>query len=679
MKPSILIKAFLISNLVCLLLACNSSANKEIIKFGKTGIIKFDKDFKLYSIFLDDSIIINHARPEFLYKDSIIDLTGYKNGIIQQSTILDSLGNGMGYCITYHKVNFPIVILRFNVYEKHNFFTTKLSLVKKHLQTNYISPLSEGLLTTNFFRDNVRTLLVPFDNDAWIRYSSIPVDTLKESTSSEVGVVYDDSNKGIVIGSLDHMTWKTGVLTSKGKEGGLRLKAFSGFSDVKLTRDSIVHGMVKNDTIDSPEIFVGIFDDWRQGMEIYAKANRKKETPYIRKWNKGTPIGWNSWGVIQGRLSYENAVGVVDFFADSISGFRISDTAYIDLDSYWDNMVKGGFSGDFQKLREFVFYCKSKKLSPGVYWAPFTDWGFKSGPDRKAEGSDYSFGEMWTKVGNGYFDFDGARALDPTHPGTLKRVDYVINKLKSCGFEMIKIDFLGHAAAESTSFYNKDITTGMQAYRYGMEYLIDAIDNQMLVYAAISPNLATARYVNMRRIACDAFKSIKDTEYSLNGVTYGWWQTYTYDYIDADHVVFGDESLEANKSRLLSAVITGTLLVGDDYSIEGNWSKRAKDFLQNTELLDLVKNGVAFRPFDIDNERGVSRGFSRKIGNYLYVAIFNYDKETTQIDYSVEQLGLDLNKEYDITNILDHTSAQFKNVFHTTLLGEDADLYKIRL
>ena len=168
-------------------------------------------------------------------------------------------------------------------------------------------------------------------------------------------------------------------------------------------------------------------------MEQYAKTNRIVEKPYVFAWDKPTPVGWNSWGVLMEKINFENTTKVADFFADSVPEFRVGNTAYIDLDSFWDNMVKGGFTGDFSKLKEFADYCKKKGLEPGAYWAPFTDWGWKDGSNRKAEGSDYTFGEMWTKTGNTYFDFDGARALDPTHPGTLARMDVILGKLVACG------------------------------------------------------------------------------------------------------------------------------------------------------------------------------------------------------------------------------------------------------
>ncbi len=287
-------------------------------------------------------------------------------------------------------------------------------------------------------------------------------------------------------------------------------------------------------------MMIGWFDDWRKGLETFATANNRTETRYISKWTKGTPFGWNSWGAMQDKLTLPKAKAVVDFFHDSCSNFRTADnTLYIDLDSYWDLLLKGGVDGDYSQLTAFAAYCKSKGFQPGVYWAPFVDWGKSS---RKMEGSGYNYEDCWTRQNGNVIDLDGARALDPTHPGTKARIALLIGKFKECGFKMIKLDFLGHATLEADRFYDTTVHTGMQAFRKGMEYVVDQLDGKMLVYAAISPNLATARYVHMRRIACDAYSNISETGYTLNSTTYGWWQSRLYDYVDADHIVFKTES-----------------------------------------------------------------------------------------------------------------------------------------
>ncbi|MDB5136222.1 MAG: hypothetical protein JWP37_2825, partial [Mucilaginibacter sp.] len=566
----------------------------------------------------------------------------------------------------------PEIDLAFYVYANREYFLTETEVRGHNLRSNYIAPFCGGF--TNIAGD-ARTLFVPFDNDTFISYNAKPFKGQLQNVSSEVGAVYDnDSRSGFVVGSLEHGVWKTGVLTASKKDSGNSIRAWGGYTASETTRDRMPHGNIQGDLLKSPLVFVGCFDDWRQGLEEYGKANRITDPPYIFNWTGPTPVGWNSWGVMQDKLTLDKAIKVVDFFADSLPDFRTGNTAFIDLDSYWDNMVTGGMRGDFSKLKEFVDRCKKNGLQPGVYWAPFTDWGYKGGADRNAEGTDYKFGDMWTKVSNGYHDLDGARALDPTHPGTKQRIAYVIKKLRGCGFKMIKIDFLGHASIESSHFYDTTVTTGMQAYREGMEFLLDQLGGQMLVYAAISPNLATGRYAHMRRIACDAFKSISDTKYTLNSLNYGWWQTYLYNYIDADHVVLSTEKEGANRARILSALITGTFITGDDFSINGHWSSVAKSLYQNQELLKIIKSGKAFEPLEGNTGTGTTEMFTRKIGDDFYLAVFNYSDKPKLFAMDLKRFGLPSEQKYTVNEVLGNN----KLVTSINVDAGDAALYKFK-
>ena len=281
-------------------------------------------------------------------------------------------------------------------------------------------------------------------------------------------------------------------------------------------------------------------------------------------------------------------------------------------------------------------------------------------------------------VGAGYHDFDGARALDPTHPGTLRRIDYIIDKLKACGFKMIKIDFLGHAAAESTHFYDLKITTGMQAYRVGMEYLVKRLDGQMLIYAAISPSMATGRYAHTRRIACDAWKTIKDTEYTLNSLTYGWWQTYLYNFIDADHIVFSNEDIGSNRARLTSGLITGTLITGDDFSVPGDWDKPAESLLQNKELLDIASTGKAFMPLDGNTGDKANEVFYRKMNGFLYVALLNYTKAQHEFNIPLSRLGL-TKTSYNAKELFGSAEINVDGSLKLSVSQQDAAILKIKL
>lgn len=459
---------------------------------------------------------------------------------------------------------------------------------------NYLSPFNTaGINATG------HVLNVPFDNDMWFRYEA-PALEKADFTGSEVTAIYNEQ-RGIVIGSLEQDVWKTGIQVRSNA-----LKVFCGYTDSLRTHDVKAHGMVQpvDGYCHSAPIFIGYNKDWRTAMETYATSNK---TPrYVAPWKGATPICWNSWGVLQTKIDFAKAKGVVDFFYDSCKGYRTADhTLYIDLDSYWDNMSP-------EQLKAFAAYCKEKGFKPGIYWAPFVDWGKY---DRPVEGSTYHYKDTWTTQNGKYADTDGGRAMDPTHPATRARIIYFMQRFKEMGYEMVKIDFLTHGAIEGDHFYDAGVTTGMQAFRKGMELIDSMAGKNMLLYAAISPNLATSRYVHMRRIACDAFNTIAHTEYTLNSTAYGWWQSVLYPFMDADHVVFKDAAFNANKARLASALVTGTLVTGDDYASDGPWKAVALQLLQDKELLAVTKSGKSFRPVDGNNV------FMK---DDKYIALFNY-------------------------------------------------------
>lgn len=660
---------------VFLLVFSFNQALAQKISFGKNGTIDYHSN-GTFDVSLAGKLILKNAYAEVLVNGKNISSKNFEKRTFTQKNINDEIGKGVLYEFTVKDTNGITLRQQIYTYQNLDYFVAKVSVSGKYIKTNQMFPL-KGELTGDGDFSNFNHLFVPFDNDTFISYNASLFSLNKDNVSAEVTAVYNnESRNGFVMGTLEHDQWKTAIKTKLLDHQTIAIAAECGYTSFDLTRDKIEHGSLSGNQIASSKVMFGHFNDWRFGMETFARNIRAVEKPVVADWKGPTPVGWNSWGVMQEKLSFEKATEVVDFFAENLKQFRIGETCYIDLDSYWDNMLKGD---DYSLLKKFADYCKAKGLKPGIYWAPFTDWGFQSGAKRKAPGSNFTFGEMWTKVNDGYHDFDGARALDPTHPGTQKRIDFIISNLKNCGFEMIKIDFLGHAAVESTHFYDQNITTGMQAYRAGMEYLIKALDGKMLVYAAISPSLASGKYVQVRRIACDAFKSIKDTEYTLNSVTNGWWQTYLYNYIDADHVVLANESEQANRARTLSAIVTGTLIVGDDFSVDGPWKANAEKLFQNQELLNIIKDGKAFRPVDGNRGKSASTQFIKQSGKSVYLAIFNYaDKNViTTIDFS--RLGFSFDRVLSAENILEHQSLNLKATNQIELKAADAVMLKLTL
>ncbi|MDG3581087.1 T9SS type A sorting domain-containing protein [Galbibacter pacificus] len=603
--------------------------------YGNDGKMEYNLQTGTFDVFQQDQLIVQASYSEVSNGDTLFSSKEYSQRTINQSSFSDDLGSGIKVTVDLTDSNFPEMQQNFYFYDEQPFFLMEVVIQGQILESNYMAPMVSSHIALEAQGDN-RLLDIPFDNDAWVRYNALSLGGQVTNISSEVTAFYENNSRnGIVIGSVEHAVWKTGIESSGVGNVLNDFRIWGGYTSASDTRDENPHGKIKGDSIKSPKIFVGYFEDWRLGMESYGNADKLTGGRYINDWNEAVPFGWNSWGSIQSDITLDKAKSVVDFFADEIPMFRNNETAYIDLDSYWDNLVEGGLEGDFTKLSEFVDYCNQHNLKPGIYWAPFVDWGKF---DRRVEGSTYNYADTWIQVDGGYHDVDGARAMDPTHPATRDRIDLVIDKFKQAGFKMIKIDFIGHAAAEANTYYDPDITTGMQAFKSGMQYLTDKIGGEMLVYAAISPNMASGRYVHMRRIACDAYADINATEYTLNSTSYGWWQSQIYDYLDADHIVFGNSSEGENRARLASAIVTGTIITGDDFSSSGNWGNTAKELLQNEALLKLAKNGKAFRPVEGNTGDRANEVFVNQVDGVNYVAVFNYGDQKSY-NIALDRLG----------------------------------------
>ncbi|MCD0487239.1 alpha-galactosidase [Pedobacter sp. MC2016-14] len=668
-----------VSILLFTFLAFLKPVSAIVLPYGKVGKIIYDLKSGTYDVFDGQVQVLRGGFSSARNYEKLLISKEYGQASYAKESIKDAFGPGTKHIVVLKHAGWPDMKQVFYTYPGRSYFLCEVAIQGGNLQSNQLIPLQGNILSMGN-PGLLTSLFVPFDNDAFIRYDTKILNPGAENISSEVGALYNNtSRKGIVTGSVTHEVWKTGVRTWRDDNDVLSMGVTTGYTARDLTRDQLPHGAISGRSILSARVFFGAFTDWRRGMEDYAKANRLAEPPIVFKWDKPTPVGWNSWGVIQDKISYDKATKVVDFFADDLKGFRNGGTAYVDLDSYWDMMLNGGLEGDYSKLKAFADYTKKRGLKPGVYWAPFTDWGFNSGGNRRAEGGQYNFAELWTKVGHGYHDFDGARALDPTHPGTQQRIKLVIGKLKECGFEMIKIDFLGHAAAESDHFYDPAVKTGMQAYKVGMEYLIKQLDSKMLVYAAISPSMASGRYIHARRIACDAFKSINDTEYTLNSLTNGWWQTWLYDYLDADHVVFNDASAGENVARMLSAFVTGSVLLGDDFSTAGPWTEGVKRLVQNPALLELIKDGKSFIPVEGNKGQQASELFIKSVKNVHYLAIFNYSKAPKSFPLSLKKLGLSTKVNWSAVDLISKKSALFSEQTTIEVPAGNARIFKLTL
>jgi alpha-galactosidase len=519
------------------------------------------------------------------------------------------------------------------------------------LSTRWISPVvmdTAGGVDVGAYGD-VRLLRVPFDNDNWVTYDAMPINN--SGVSFEVAAIYDNvTRNGIVVGSITHDTWKSGVYYSGSQNKLNAMNVFGGANDATYTRDVVPHGLVNGgvaNKISSPVMFVGYAPDWRDLMEEYANANAARQ-PRLA-WSGGVPFGWNSWGKLQTKISHDNAVAVSDFIHNNLqnSGYSNSGTVYVNLDSYWDNLSDAD-------LADFVAHCHANGQKAGIYWTPFVDWGKSA--TRVVEGTpSTTYGDVWLKDGGGKpIELDGAYAIDPTHPATQRRIDHFVDKFKAQGFEYVKLDFLTHGALESTVRGDPSVMTGIQAYNVGMKYVLGRIGGSMFVSESIAP-LFPYHYAHARRVSCDVYGAavgLTSSQYELNSMTYGWWMSgHVYTYNDPDSMVFEGFTPNENMVRLLTAVVSGTVFLNGDDLSGATGQALAKAYLTNGRINDIVRLGKTFRLVEGNTGTAPADLFVMHDGSKHYLAVFNFGTSAVTRSIDLQRAGLNASTPYAVTDV----------------------------
>lgn len=591
-----------------------------------------------YDLRWSDGATVENAGGEVRLADgSVLNSSDYPRHRLKITGVCDKFGKGLQATFSHTGGGKPELRHVFWVYENRPEAFVRIEAVSsKPLASNYLAPVVAAGFKLGK-GEAKQSLYVPYDNDGYSRYRSNAWEEKDESY--EVGAAYnDDTRSGLIVGSVDHDLWKSAV---KFRKSGA-VVAYAGASS-EQTRDKVPHGTVTGREIRSPRMMLGSYADWRTGMEHYGDANATVQPPL--PWKGEVPFGWNSWGGYKSKVTAGDARFATDFVKEKLPDFRSGGTAYINFDSFWDNLTK-------EQRKAFVDHAHSLGLKAGIYYTPFTYWGE---PDWKADNTSTLAAEIMVKGPDGkpLPKFSGGYALDPTHPFVANRIKKQLDEFIEMGFDFLKLDFMTHGAVEG-KHYDPKVQTGTAAYLKGMREMLAYVDEKRIgrpffVSLSIAP-LFPHGVGHSRRVSCDVFSNIGASEYLLNSTNYGWWtEGRLYRFNDPDHTVVyqaqgEDPSTEIEaRTRFTGSVITGGMLLDGDALTDPKAQERMLPLFRNERVLALARKGVAFRPVsgDTGDKAGDAFIYTEPDGKTAYVAAFNFDREAARtMTIPFERLGL---------------------------------------
>ncbi len=134
---------------------------------------------------------------------------------------------------------------------------------------------------------------------------------------------------------------------------------------------------------------------------------------------------------------------------------------------------------------------------------------------------------------------------------------------------------------------------------------------------------------------------MKDTEYTLNALSYGWWQDKVYQFNDPDHIVLRDATDGENRASvllrvsllefsLLEMISAKAVLIGEE---------KAMKYLTNAEI-NAIANGESFHPGARNGEKSENQFVRMDKDGKAYYAVFNYMDLVVEDDYSFRASGV---------------------------------------
>lgn len=255
-------------NLDKFVLSSLGTPQAQSITFGTNNEVVYDLANKTYDIFFNGTKVISKATANAYGKQHNVS-SNYTSAIYSSESFTDNIGSGTKHIFTLNGGYTNDMKQLFYTYTDKDYLAVQVVLTGSGANCYKMIPLTSYQVTPAFGTGDTRAVFVPYDNDAWVRYNASALNTAN-FTASEVSNIYNNDNrKGLVIGSVDHNHWKTGITVAGGGNHTAYVEVIAGWIHPNITRDQRGHGWVSvgESLCESPKIMINNNNDWRTAFE----------------------------------------------------------------------------------------------------------------------------------------------------------------------------------------------------------------------------------------------------------------------------------------------------------------------------------------------------------------------------------------------------------------------------
>lgn len=618
--------------------------------------------------------------------DGVLTSRDYDSRTYEIDNITGNFGSGKKVTVTNSSAGKPTMKQIYYLYEDKKYFVVEVTLEDSHeISSNLMAPVvvnGAGAVDIGKGNDN-RIIFMPYDNETW--HDMLTATTVNsKGISFEVTAMFDNNSRnGLVFGSITHDFWKTGI-EYKGSDNKLdSLSITGGFVLHAYTNDECPHGAKTGRDIRSPKIFVGFFEDWREGLEEFADANTKIIP--AKTWNGVKPVGWSSWGAFHTNMTFDDAMKSSDYIKTKLQDRHYhgeNGVTFINLDA-WSTKVE-------ERMGKFLAKIKSNNQTLGMYLSPFSYWGDDMNAKVPHIQSDYKWGDLVLKTYDGeyYPKMLGTlyHPLDPTHPGTKELIKFNLNRYKAWGVRFLKLDFMNGGSCEGRH-YDPHVKSGKQAYLEGMNFISENAryddGTEIFLDVEISPYFPY-QYIHDHLVTSDIHHGgMYFSKYTLSCITYGWWRNKLFRYIDSGIFTFEEtDNIPLNDAELARTRVNAMVVAGSPMIVCINPSRTdqtslSERYLNNAKIMELARLNKAFTP--VEGGQGTSEIFVYKHGDAYYIGVFNFKDKSAVKTINLPRAGINGDKKYIAKDLWTKQEQVVSGSFDVNLKQNQSTILKLTL